>query len=782
MASENNILKEKGLYLLKPCTRKLIGFLSHQDPRLKEEGAKALEKICDPEAIIPLTEAILKEKQDSSMPEALAAIGDEISFRNLLTAFAEADKEIRPNIALALGNFKDKIAVDALVSGLSDLDANVRYASITSLGRIKDLNTVSNLLGCLGESNEWIFLNVVDALAKIGNHKATNPLVAFFLRERNERKRAAIISALGQLGDLTTVATLTRALRDPDDRVKANAIEAFSKLGLPSDKVFALIQPFFNYSSNRVRGNALVAAYKIGKVSELKSSIRSMTVDPSKWVRATAAYILSVIDCDNALEYLIELLKDDEPDVRKNAAKAFTVRAKEAQTGVILEMLNDTAPFVRLQAITMLGKLRVAPASDILVKMLSEERNPKLRASIITSLGHIGGKGANITLQSALHDRDSRVRANAVEGLEEILGEGCIRVIKPMLHDSDNRTKANAAKILFRLGETDVVKDLENMLSSRDLSLKISGAYAVRQLGIVLNELLNYPAHSLLAAKLEKIKLPTAPKIIRSAISESINSPVINRDYIPSSAVQTSKNTKTPLQPPERSNAEIREELRDNYQNFYKVGKLKEALEAVEYFLSKFPYDSKGLTFAGNLYFKLTRFENAIKTFNKILEMDPFSIQALSNLGTAYYRNGAIEEAIESYKKALKLKPDLSVIRFNLASIYLKTNRWQEAIKQYEDGLRYQQPSARILNNLALAYQKSNDFEKAAEIYRKVIVLDSHDASAYYNLAVILNKKGKNSEAIQLIRRSLNAVEKDTPSYKNLSEMLERLSQKGPLH
>ena len=131
MASDN-ILKQKGLYLLKPCTRKLIGFLSHQDVRLKEQGAKALEKICDPEAIVPLTEAILKEKQDSSLPEALAAIGDETSFNNLLRAFTEADKEIRPNIALALGNFKDKKAIDALVTGLSDFDANVRYACITS--------------------------------------------------------------------------------------------------------------------------------------------------------------------------------------------------------------------------------------------------------------------------------------------------------------------------------------------------------------------------------------------------------------------------------------------------------------------------------------------------------------------------------------------------------------------------------------------------------------------------------------------------------------------------
>ena len=243
--NSDNTLKQKGLYLLKPCTRKLIGFLSHQDTRLKEQGAKALETICDPEAIIPLTEAILKEKQDCSLAEALAAIGDEESFSGLLRAFSEADKEIRPNIAIALGNFNNKKSIESLIAGLSDLDANVRYACITSLGKIKDLSAVSSLLGCLGESNEWIFLNVVDALAKIGSHKATNPLMAFYLRERNERKRAAIISTLGQLGDLTSVTTLTRALRDPDDRVKANAIEAFSKLGLPSEKVFGLIQPFF---------------------------------------------------------------------------------------------------------------------------------------------------------------------------------------------------------------------------------------------------------------------------------------------------------------------------------------------------------------------------------------------------------------------------------------------------------------------------------------------------------------------------------------------------------
>lgn len=778
--NSTELLKTKGLFLLRPCTRKLIGFLVHQDPRLKEQAALALEKICDPEAIVPLTEAILNEKQDSTLPQALAAIGDETSFNNLINAFADADKDIRPNIALALGNFKNKKSVEVLVSGLSDLDANVRYACITSLGNLKDMSVVSNLLGCLGESNEWIFLNVVDALAKIGSHKATNPLVAFYLRERNERKRAAIISALGRLGDLTSVSTLTKALRDPDDRVKANAIEAFSKFGLPSDKVFNLIQPFFKSDSNRVRGNALVSAYKIGKKAEVISNLKSMAQDPNKWVRATLAYILSVIDFDESIDYLITLLKDDEADVRKNAAKSFSLRANEVHTGIVMTMLNDTVPFVRLQAILILGKLRVAAASAPLIKMLENEFNPKLRASIIASLGYIGGRDAVVTLQNALHDKDSRTRANAVEGLDEILGISCINKIKPLLHDPDNRTKANVARILFKLGETDVVDELEKMLSSRDVSLKISAAYSVRQLGIVLSELVKYPEHSLLASKISSIKVPEQKsRSIRSTIDEITSSPVIEIVNKEQEKVEEEE-IETPLPQAEKSSVEIREELRNEYQNLYRLGKMKEALEASEVFLEKFPYDIKGLTFAGNLYFKQTRFDDAIKIYNRILEMDSFSIQALSNLGTAYYRFGELDKAVEIYKKALQLKPDLSVIRFNLASIYIKNGKWQEAIKQYEDGFRYQQPNARTLSSLALAYQKLGDLEKAAEIYRKVLVLDTHDSSAFYNLAVILNKEGKNNEAISLIRRALNAIEKDTLGYKNLNDMLERLSsQKG---
>ncbi len=746
MASEFD-LRQRGIWLLKPCTRKLIGFLANTDSRLRGEGAKALGKIGDHETVAPLVEALLKEKQDEQMPLALAEIGDSAALAPLLSAFKEADREVRPNIALALGAFKDPAVVTTLIEALSDLDPNVRYNSITSLGRLKDSSAVSSLLGCLGESNEWIFLNVVDALAKLGAHRATNPLVAFYLKERNERKRSAIITALGFIADLTSVPTLTKALRDTDDRVKANAIESLGRMNLPPEKAMNLVQPFLKHPNNRVRGNALVFAGELGKI-DLTPYLKIMQDDPEKWIRATLGYVLSIIDYPEALQVIIDLLKDDDPDVRKNAALALSSRAKEAQTELLVKMLADPIPFVRLQAVITLGRLKIVSAVPWLVKMLKTDRNFKIRSAVITSLGHIGDKNGIPTLQSALRDRDSRVRANAVEAIEEVLGEACIGVLRPLLNDPDNRTRSNVTKALFRQGDLEVINDLEKMLMAKEISTRISAAYAVGQIGLALREIEISPLPDPLKSSLEKVEPP--PEFKQKPVEPE---PVAEPVKLPDS----------------------REELRKVFLDLFKQGNLKKSLEVALEYLNKNPHDLMANFFVGNLHFQLSHFEESIGFFQKTIEQDPFHIQAHSNLGIACFRSGKLHEAIDYFKKALKLKPDLTVIRFNLANLYLKTNRWEEAARQFEEGCRYQEPNARILANMAFSYQKLGKFDRAVSCYSKAVAIDPADPGNYYNWAIILARTGKKSEALEVIHRALKDVPVTSPGLKNLRDLLERI-------
>jgi HEAT repeat protein/Flp pilus assembly protein TadD len=744
-------LRQRGIWLLKPCTRKLIGFLSHKDSRLRGEGAKALGKIADQESVEPLIEALLREKQDEQMPMALAEIGDPSSLEPLLTAFKEAEREVRPNIALALGAFKDRRAVDALIEALSELDPNVRFNSITSLGKLKDSSAVSSLLGCLGETNEWIFLNVVDALARLGSHKATNPLVAFYLKERNERKRSAIITALGSLADLTSVPTLTKALRDTDDRVKANAIESLGQLDLPAEKVMSLIQPFLKHPNNRVRGNAMVLAGNLGRI-DLIPYFRMMQDDPEKWIRATLGYVLSVVDHSSALEIIIDLLKDEDADVRKNAALALSQRASGAQTELLVKMLSDSIPFVRLQAVITLGRLKIVSAVPWLVKMLKTDRNFKIRSAVITSLGHIGDKSGIPTLQGALRDRDSRVRANAVEAVEEVLGEASIPVLRPLLSDPDNRTRSNVTKALFRQGDFEVIHDLEKMLGGKEASTRVSGAYAVGQIGLALKEIETSPLQDPLKSALEKVAPP--------------------KGYV----AQKSEVAATPEPQQKVVLPENKEEMRKVFVEHAKQGRLKQSLEVALQYIKKYPHDLMANFFIANLNFQLSRFEDSIQSFLKVIEQDPFHIQAHSNLGVAFYRSGKLFEAIEYFKKTLKLKPDLSVIRFNLASLYIKTNKWEEAIRQFEEGLRYAKPTAKVLTNLAFACQKTGNFEKALDCYKKAASLDPTDAGNYYSWAIVLARTGRKTEARVLINKALRELPAGSPGIKNLRDLLERLA------
>lgn len=784
MSENPSDLRRRGLWLLKPCTRRLIGLLSHQDPALRGEAAGSLGQIGDEEAVRPLIEAMRREKQDETLPLALAEIGDGKALEALLETFAQADRDARPNIALALGAFPDPRTVQALMQGLGDPDPNVRSNCVNALGKLHDPTSVSALLGCLSEANEWIFLSVVDTLSRIGDHRASAPLVAFYLKEPNERKRASIVTALGFLRDLTTVPTLSRALRDPDDRVKANAIEAIGRLRLPKEKALGLIQPFVRHADNRVRGNSLVLVAELGGL-EMTPVFQSMREDPDKWVRATLGYVLSVVDHPKAMSLIIDLLKDGDGDVRKNAARALAGRAKDGQIEILLKLLKDPSAFVRQQAVQTLGRVRARSAIPLLSRLFALERNFKIRSAIITTLGQIGDPSALTLLEAALRDRDSRVRANAVEAVERIFGEECGKLVRPKLEDPDNRCRANAAKAMFRVGEITVLGRLEQMLVHGDLPTRLSAAYAVGQIGLALREIEKTPLLIPLKQSLESVDQPSSGPGTDDSVARGPSDTLAAGT---SSAGDERGASRTGAAPAITTGAADGDGLPANKESFRQLfigqaqaGKYKEAIDLGKTFLERYPNDLQGNLFMGNLELQLSRIEEAAAHFRRTVEIDPFHVQAMGNLGMCCYRLGKVPEAIQHFKQALKIQPDLGAVRFNLANLLLKENHLEEAIHHYEEGKRHQKPPARILANLGFAYQKAGQYEKALLVYETAVAADPRDPGVYYNWAVILIRQGHKGEARDILNRALRAVPTGAGGLKTIHDLLERLGADSPV-
>jgi HEAT repeat protein/Flp pilus assembly protein TadD len=728
-----------------------MGLLAHQDPQLRSEAASSLGHIGDPESIPFLIEALVREKQDEQVPLALAEIGNQSALQPLLDAFQQSDRYARPNIAFALGAFRDPKVSAALIQGLGDPDPNVRFQAVSAIGKLKDASLVSNLLACLGEANEWIFLNVVEVLSRLADHRATNPMIAYYLKEPNERKRAALVTALGFLKDLTSLTTITKALKDPDDRVKANAVEAIRRLGLPKDKALNLLQPFMKHPDNRVRGNAIVAIAELGN-TDLGHILETMRDDPDKWNRATLGYVLSVVPFPKALPMIVDLLKDEDGDVRKNAARALAVRARDEETEILIKLLNDQTPFVRLQAVQTLGKNRTHAAVPGLSRLFSHERNFRIRSAIVAALGNMGDPEGSPTLQQGLQDLDSRVRANSVEALEKVLADKANDLIRRHLNDPDNRTRANAAKALFRNGDTSVLADLESMLTDKENSTRVSGAYALGQIGLALRELERSPLfHSL------KAKLSTVP----------LKDLAVERER-----VEAAHPAGTPA---ERQAVGDREQWRETFVEHYRQGRYKESLHGVMEFLRKFPGDLNANLFAGNLHSQLSQFDHAARYYKTVVDLDPVHIQALGNMAIACFKGNRVQEAIHYFKQALQIQPDLATLRFNLANLLLRESHWEDAITHYLEGMRHQKPPARVLANLGFAYQKTGNYEKALQQYQAAVEADPKEPGVYYNLALILYRQGQKDSAKTVLQKALKEVPPNSSGLKSIREFIERL-------
>jgi HEAT repeat protein len=134
------------------------------------------------------------------------------------------------------------------------------------------------------------------------------------------------------------------------------------------------------------------------------------------------------------------------------------------------------------QQIKALLVLQKQPDEGILQHLRENYANyhdPKVKATLVKTLGAGGNAGDVPVIYSFLQDENPRVRANAIEALESINHPNTYSIFIQWLSDSDNRVKANCIKALQRLGRENVNKILEDMLYSDYVAYKESALYVL---------------------------------------------------------------------------------------------------------------------------------------------------------------------------------------------------------------------------------------------------------------------------------------------------------------
>jgi len=99
-----------------------------------------------------------------------------------------------------------------------------------------------------------------------------------------------------------------------------------------------------------------------------------------------------------AIESLIPLLKDDDPDARYGAAQALGKFGDRRAIGPLVEALGDEEPAVRYWAADALGRLRAESAVDAIASLLND-KHKGIREHAEDVLTQIGGPKVQHILQ-----------------------------------------------------------------------------------------------------------------------------------------------------------------------------------------------------------------------------------------------------------------------------------------------------------------------------------------------------------------------------------------------
>jgi len=117
---------------------------------------------------------------------------------------------------------------------------------------------------------------------------------------------------------------------------------------------------------------------------------------------------------------MLALLQSDIPSERMLAARAFCELEERRSIPILIKLLNDVCPLVRVSTAYALGRNTDATAVEPLIELLEKDFNGYVRKGIVWALGNSKDRRVLKPLLHALKTDISAVRLWAASGLAQI--------------------------------------------------------------------------------------------------------------------------------------------------------------------------------------------------------------------------------------------------------------------------------------------------------------------------------------------------------------------------
>ena len=276
----------------------LAGFLHDPDEDVQLQTTRRLL-----EASHPCKEELVVRQLLSPYESVRALVSAEVaqySFRAYMRAFNSMGDRTRTLAASALVKIDGKLE-DELIRALASTQAETKVKALQ--------------IAALSRPDEKL-----------------ESLIAGLASDYNPHVRATAVMALGSFNSKKSEEILFNSLKDSDDRVVANAIEALEIRGRP--EYLPHVKQFMNSVVPRIRGNVVKFLYRFGD-PDYRGLFLDMCRSNDRSSHATAIWLSEQLDPPEAEEGLAMILRGHTgANVKERAAKALKRIREKNQTPV----------------------------------------------------------------------------------------------------------------------------------------------------------------------------------------------------------------------------------------------------------------------------------------------------------------------------------------------------------------------------------------------------------------------------------------------------------------
>ncbi|MFC7019636.1 MULTISPECIES: sister chromatid cohesion protein PDS5 [Haloarcula] len=403
-------------------------------------------------------------------------------------------------------NTERTAALEEILDQLSCPNREVRFEAVETLCHLLDgteiERTVPPLVETLGDESPRVRFKAAEALGRIASKSCFVPdpdtelleeaVVALEETTADESVgvRGQSVTALGEFAQLESsfeeqiAKTAIERLDDEYSQVRMNSVDTLDKVSITlkhdEDTHLPLVKDISEAVAERltdedpdVRSRAESVLGRICEVGPEEQSVvisilLTLSNDEDVATRRAAVSALSGVETTATvktedftgfrenLDRLIELLLDDDSNVREKAVPLFRGFADEEAT-LEVDVIEKIAEYTDAESSTARARA----------------------VSALSSLSYGSTENSERTFESvtaATEDPDPEVRERAVVALEQIgnsnteFGKQAISAVSDVLNDPDPNVRKHAVRSLGDLGEIDLLNDIDSSVATKAIN------------------------------------------------------------------------------------------------------------------------------------------------------------------------------------------------------------------------------------------------------------------------------------------------------------------------